>query len=74
MTAVSASLLSRAWRKIDAGADWNDLSGEMKPRGVRLETADASLIAFGSLGPDRRAPFRALYDQAVKSMGLSGPA
>ncbi len=59
---------------IDAGADWNDLSGEMKPRGVRLEMADASLITFGSLGPDRRAPFRALYDQTIKSMGLSGPA
>lgn len=59
---------------IDTGADWNDLSGEMKPRGVRLETADASLIAFGSLGPDRWEPFRELYDQAIKAIGLSGPA
>ncbi|MHA7870728.1 MAG: hypothetical protein ACX939_00105 [Hyphococcus sp.] len=56
---------------IDPAAAWDDWTGEMPPRGVRLETADSSLIAYGSLGPDRAEPFRQLYDRAVKAMGLS---
>lgn len=56
---------------IDPAESWHDWSGEMRPRGVRLETADAALVAFGSLGPDRMEPFRQLYDRAVKSIGLS---
>lgn len=56
---------------IDADADWN---GAMRPRGVRLESAEEELIAVGSLGPDRWEPFRQLYDRAVKAIGLSGPA
>lgn len=57
---------------IDAEPDWNDMSGAAAPRGVRLETADAALIAFGSLGPDRMEPFRQLFDRAIKAVGL-GP-
>lgn len=56
---------------IDAAPDWDDWTGDMKPRGVRLETAEDALIAIGSLGPDRAAPFRELYDRAVKAFGLS---
>jgi len=56
---------------IDPGEDWHDWSGEMRPRGVRLESADEALIAFGSLGPDRAEPFRQLYDRAIKTIGLS---
>jgi len=56
--------------KIDAAPDWNDWTGEMRPRGVRLETADHALVAVGSLGPDRAEPFRRLYDRAVKALGL----
>ncbi len=55
---------------IDAVAGVNDWSGEMKPRGVLLETADQALVAYGSLGPDRIEPFRALYDRAIKAIGL----
>lgn len=50
---------------------WDDWTGEMKPPGVRLETANDALIAVGSLGPDRAEPFRQLYDRAIKAMGLS---
>ena len=56
---------------VDTESDWNDWSGEMKPRGVRLETADEALIAYGSLGPDRMEPFRQLYDRAIHVLGLS---
>ena len=56
---------------IDTQEDWTDWSGEMRPRGVRLETADQALIAFGSLGPDRSEPFLKLFDRAVQSLGLS---
>lgn len=56
---------------IDGRPDWNDWSGDMRPRGVRVETADAALIAVGSLGPDRMEPFRQLYDRALKAIGLS---
>ena len=56
---------------IDVEAAWDDWTGEMKPRGVRLETADAPLIAYGSLGPDRVEPFREVFDRAVKAIGLS---
>lgn len=56
---------------IDAAADWSDMSGDMRPRGVRLETADDTLVAIGSLGPDRAEPFRQLYDRAIKAIGLS---
>lgn len=57
---------------IDPTPDWNDWSGDMKPRGVRLESASDAVIAIGSLGPDRMQPFRELYDHAIKAMGLSG--
>lgn len=56
---------------VDAAPDWNDWSGEMRPRGVRLETADHALLEIGSLGPDRMEPFRQLYDRAIKAFGLS---
>ncbi len=56
---------------IDAQPDWNDWSGDMRPRGVRLETANDALIALGSLGPDRMEPFRQLFDRAIKAIGLS---
>lgn len=56
---------------VDSKPDWNDWSGDMKPRGVRLESADQELIAIGSLGPDRAEPFRQLYDRAIKAIGLS---
>ena len=56
---------------VDAQPDWNDWSGDMRPRGVRVETADRALVSVGSLGPDRAEPFRQLYDRAVKAMGLS---
>ncbi|VAV92944.1 hypothetical protein MNBD_ALPHA05-853 [hydrothermal vent metagenome] len=55
---------------IDTAEAWNDWSGEWKPRGVRLETADTALIAYGSLGPDRAEPFRQLFDRAVRAIGL----
>ncbi|WP_425410687.1 hypothetical protein [Hyphococcus sp.] len=56
---------------IDGQPDWSDWSGDMRPRGVRLETEGEALIAIGSLGPDRMQPFRELYDRAVKAIGLS---
>lgn len=56
---------------IDPEADWMDWSGSSRPQGVRLETADAALLAVGSLGPDRAEPFRKLYDRAVEAIGLS---
>ncbi|MEL7485958.1 MAG: hypothetical protein AAGJ87_01955 [Pseudomonadota bacterium] len=56
---------------VDVAQDDWDWSGEMRPRGVRLETADRALVAFGSLGPDRSEPFFKLFDRAVKSLGLS---
>ena len=56
---------------VDSQPDWNDMNGDMKPRGVRLDTADATLIAEGSLGPKRPEPFRELYDRSIKAIGLS---
>lgn len=56
---------------IDGQQDWSDWLGDMRPRGVRVETADQALLAIGSLGPDRMEPFRQLYDRAVKAIGLS---
>ena len=56
---------------IDPRMDWNDWSGEGRLAGARLETADETLIAVGSLGPDRIEPFRVLFDRAVKAIGLS---
>ena len=56
---------------VDPEPDWNDWSGKMAPRGIRVETADEALVAAGSLGPDRMEPFRQLYDRAVKAFGLS---
>jgi len=56
---------------VDGAPGWNNWSGEMKPPGVRLETAGDTLIAAGSLGPDRIEPFRQLYDRAIKAIGLS---
>lgn len=56
---------------IDAQPGWDDFTGETKPRGVRLETADEALIAIGSFGPDRVEPFRELYDRAIKAIGLA---
>lgn len=53
---------------VDATPDWNDWSGDMKPRGVRLESADRALIAVGSCSPDRGEPFRELYDQSIKAV------
>lgn len=56
---------------VDPESGWDDWSGEMRPRGVRLETAERPVIAFGSLGPDRAEPFRNAFDRAVKALGLS---
>ena len=55
---------------VDPSPDWTDWSGDAKPGGVRLETADTVLIAQGTHGPDRIEPFRKLYDRAIKAMGL----
>lgn len=68
---TGADAQKRLLLSIDAAAGMGDMSGEMKPRGVRLETADEALIAFGSLGPDRMAPFRQLFDQAIKAIGIT---
>ena len=56
---------------VDAQPSWDDFTGEAKPRGVRLETADEALIAIGTHGPDRIEPFRELYDRAIKAIGLA---
>lgn len=56
---------------IDPEADWMDMSGEERCKGVRLETAGEPLVAVGSLGPDRIEPFRKLYDRAIEAIGLS---
>ena len=56
---------------IDPEVDWNDWTGEARLKGVRLETANTTLIAQGSFGPDRIEPFRELYDRAIKAIGLS---
>ena len=56
---------------IDPAPGWDDWTGEMRPRGVRLETADGPLIAFGSLAPGRPAPFREAFDRAVRALGFS---
>ena len=56
---------------IDPQADWDNWSGEVNLKGVRLETADQTLIAYGSLGPSPMEPFRQLYDRAIKAFGLS---
>jgi len=53
------------------GADW---SGESRIRGVRLETAEAVLVAEGSYAPSRVAAmgerFSDLFDRAMKSLGV----
>lgn len=56
---------------VDPNADERDWSGDMRPSGVRLETADTPLIAYGTLGPDRSEPFRTLYDRAIRALGLA---
>lgn len=55
---------------IDPAPDWTDWSGDARPGGVRLETADRVLIAQGTHASDRIEPFRKLYDRAIKAMGL----
>ena len=54
---------------IDAVPDWTDWLSDGRPGGVRLETADATILAVGSCGPDWSEPFRDLYDRSVKAMG-----
>ena len=57
---------------IDPKADNWDFSGEMRPRGVRLETADDTLVAFGSLsGVSVSERFQDAFSRAVRSLGLS---
>lgn len=56
---------------IDASMAWDEWTGEMRPPGVRLETAAETLIAAGSFDTERPSTFRDLYDRAVKSLGLS---
>ncbi len=56
---------------IDGSTQSDSWTGEMLPPGVRLETAQETLIAAGSLGSDRAEPFRELYDRAIKVIGLS---
>ena len=56
---------------VDAAPDWNDMSGEMRPRGVRLETAEKKVVAFGSMRPDLDAPFSNLYERAMRAAGLA---
>ncbi len=63
--------VTRLLLTIDPEESWSDWTDEGRPRGVRLETADETLISFGSLGPDRMEPFRQLYDRAVQAIGLS---
>ncbi len=57
---------------IDPRPDYGDWSGSPRIWGVRLETAEAVLLAVGSFGPDRMEPFRQLYDRTVKALGLAG--
>lgn len=57
---------------IDPAPDYGDWSGTPRLRGVRLETAEAVLIAVGSFGPDRMEPLRQLYDRTMKALGLVG--
>ena len=54
---------------VDAEPDWADWSSDGRPGGVRLESADAVLLAVGSCGPDWSEPFRELYDRSVKAVG-----
>ncbi|MEM6538920.1 MAG: hypothetical protein AAF668_14470 [Pseudomonadota bacterium] len=60
---------------IDPSTDSLDMNGDMRPDGVRLETADDVLLAIGSLAPgtgDRaKAAFSDLFDRASKALGLS---
>jgi len=56
---------------LDPEESWSDWTGEGRPRGVRLETADRVLVEFGTLGPDYSEPFRQLYNRAIKAFGLS---
>lgn len=56
---------------VDPAPDWDDWTGEMRPRGVRLETAEGPLVAFGSLASRRGASFRAAFERAVRALGLS---
>lgn len=51
-----------------SGWDW---SGEMRPRGVRLETSDTVLTAFGSLDEGSGDGFAQLFERAIKSIGLA---
>ncbi len=56
---------------IDPNQSTWDWSGDMRPRGIRLETADETLVEFGSLGVDRTVSFSEVYDRALKALGLS---
>ncbi|MEL6364481.1 MAG: hypothetical protein AAFR11_06540 [Pseudomonadota bacterium] len=52
---------------IDTTEDGWDFSGESAPRGVRLETAEETLLAFGSLDPNRERPFLTMFENAVRA-------
>ncbi|MEL6362901.1 MAG: hypothetical protein AAFR21_17655 [Pseudomonadota bacterium] len=56
---------------IDTSENAWDWSGEMRPGGVRLETANDTLIAYGTLAPSSRDNFKSMFDKAVKALGLA---
>ncbi len=67
--------LMRMLLTIDPDTPAWDMDGDMKPGGVRLETADEALIAFGTLGPGKvdrmRESFVDIFERASKALGLS---
>jgi len=58
----------RALFTVDAQAGPWDWSGESRPRGVRIETADRVLPGCGALYPAATHPFKDLFDAAVAAM------
>lgn len=60
---------------VDPAENVWDMKGDMRPGGVRLETADEVLLAIGTLGPGRidrmRQTFGVMYDRASRLLGLS---
>lgn len=55
---------------IDTQPDYADCNASMAPRGVRLETADAALVAHGSFAPLRARDESSLM-RALRAFGLA---
>ena len=56
---------------VDAAPDYMDSDCSMRPSGVRLETADETLLAEGSLSPKRRESFSDMVSRAARALGLT---